>query len=451
MALLVVSAEVLALLSAFCLPYTGLTLHNKLFVEYKNKLHPLITGDLLDISVSRIKFGDRILTKYDPWFGYRNPGNFKLKNFPTDRYGFIVNGEPAGDLSKKPPGTYRIFILGGSTIAGLGSGSPGNTITAQLERMLNSPPRDNRRQFQVINAGIVGWYSPQEVALAQFELLYYKPDMIITFDGLNDMVESSHRPDKTTEKYYWHSYQSMLKRQISNPQISTKLFGAAFTDSTFNPARKFYSLHLAFYKIPGLLRTFFNKRRVRKQRKTLSKELMEKLDIAKKSTHLPRWCWKNILKIDDWMEYDDINRTPGADNGFFADRYIRNLKNLSVICKANNIDYLAVLQPVLIPEFKAHLSGLEKFAYYCETHNFYYFQSDKKNYRLSALNYYKRAIELAEKEITGVFHDRSKMFYDVDKQLYSDWWHYNKEGNKLIAGTLKQLIEMRLDENTRKN
>ena len=440
--LLVISLEVLALLTAFCLPYTGLTKHNKLFIEYKDKLHPLISGDLLNISGNRVKLGNRTLTKYDPWFGYRNPGNFKLKNFPTDKYGFIVNGEPAGDISKKPPGTYRIFVLGGSTVAGLGVGSPGNTITAQLEDMLNSSPGDNRPQFQVINAGIVGWYSPQEVALAQFELLYYKPDMIITFDGLNDMVESSDRSDKTTEKYYWHSYQSMLKEQISNPRISIKLFAEAFTNSPLNPARNFYSLNLAFYKIPGLLTRFFSKRK--QLRESLSKEIAERLNIARKNARLPKWCWKNIVEIDDWLEYDEINRAPEADNVFFADRYIRNLKNLSVICKANNIDYLAVLQPMLIPEFKEHLSELEKFAYYCEMHNFYYFQSDKKNYRLSALNYYKRCIELAEKELGGVFHDRSKMFYDVDMQLYSDWWHYNPRGNKLIARTLKPLVENRL-------
>jgi hypothetical protein len=108
---------------------------------------------------------------------------------------------------------------------------------------------------------------------------------------------------------------------------------------------------------------------------------------------------------------------------------------------------MAVLQPILVPEYKAYFSDLEKFVYYCQTQIFFHFICPQKNYRLSVLNYYDKYIEVAKKELGDVFFDRSKMFYKEKNGLYSDWWHYNKKGNKLIALTLKKLIEESLKNN----
>ncbi len=57
---------------------------------------------------------------------------------PTDRYGFPKNSQSQQrDLDQKSPGVQRVFILGGSTVYGWGTGRPEDTISAQLETQLD--------------------------------------------------------------------------------------------------------------------------------------------------------------------------------------------------------------------------------------------------------------------------------------------------------------------------
>jgi len=183
---LVFVAELGTLLTVFSLQYFGIS-SKDLFFEYKNKFHPLFAKRALKLSNDGILKTNN-LQEYDPWFGYRNNTKIKKGTLSTDKLGFISNGDNLRDISDKPPGTYRIFILGGSTVAGFGLSSSSKSISAQLEDMLNASTASagTLRHFQVINAGvIIGWYSAPETAFAMFELLNYKPDMIISFDGWN--------------------------------------------------------------------------------------------------------------------------------------------------------------------------------------------------------------------------------------------------------------------------
>ncbi|MBS13515.1 MAG: hypothetical protein CME19_18190 [Gemmatimonadetes bacterium] len=57
----------------------------------------------------------------------------------VDAFGFIKNDTSEDrDLLTKGPNTFRIFMLGGSTIAGIGAGTNENTISTHLERALNA-------------------------------------------------------------------------------------------------------------------------------------------------------------------------------------------------------------------------------------------------------------------------------------------------------------------------
>jgi hypothetical protein len=59
--------------------------------------------------------------------------------------------------------------------------------------MLNE--KNNRRTFEVVNAGEVSYQSTQELIKIQRKILRYNPDMVIVFDGRNDIYNS--------HKEYW--------------------------------------------------------------------------------------------------------------------------------------------------------------------------------------------------------------------------------------------------------
>lgn len=100
------------------------------------------------------------------------------------RHGFILNGadEPV-NYPDKAPGTIRIVILGGSSVAGATASGNDKTIAAQLETLLNS--RGNP-VFQVLNFGMGGNYSYGELIRLVTEVAYIDTDVVIMVDGFND-------------------------------------------------------------------------------------------------------------------------------------------------------------------------------------------------------------------------------------------------------------------------
>jgi hypothetical protein len=82
----------------------------------------------------------------------------------------------------KPANEYRIFVLGGSTVF---NGFPiKNSITGQLERQFHA---DGFTFVKVYNFGAVSFVSGQELSLIIHKLVDYQPDMLIVYDGGNDI------------------------------------------------------------------------------------------------------------------------------------------------------------------------------------------------------------------------------------------------------------------------
>ena len=83
---------------------------------------------------------------------------------PNQHYETInVNsfGFRGDEISKdKQRETYRIFLVGGSTVFGAGSSSDNNTIPGILQELLDNERSDYK--FEVINAGIPGANSVRE-------------------------------------------------------------------------------------------------------------------------------------------------------------------------------------------------------------------------------------------------------------------------------------------------
>ena len=84
----------------------------------------------------------------------------------------------------KPDNTYRIIAVGGSTTFGSGV-TDENTWPRILEKKLQNISES--KNIEVINTGIGAITSFNESKLIKEKLIHYKPDLLIVYDGNNDM------------------------------------------------------------------------------------------------------------------------------------------------------------------------------------------------------------------------------------------------------------------------
>ena len=123
-------------------------------------------------------------TNYQPFtvIGLKPNYHFKIKNIETktNSLGFRHDGEL---VTPKPKDTFRIFLLGGSTVQGIYNKDW--TIEQWLTPMLSGVwPGKN---VEVVNAGVGGYYSQNEIALLQTKIIDLEPDLVVIYDGYNDM------------------------------------------------------------------------------------------------------------------------------------------------------------------------------------------------------------------------------------------------------------------------
>ncbi|MFC2140448.1 SGNH/GDSL hydrolase family protein [Candidatus Auribacterota bacterium] len=82
----------------------------------------------------------------------------------------------------KSPGTYRIIILGDSIASGLKISSYLKTFPYLLSQKMNN----QKKAIEVINFGVSGYNTKQEVAILEDKGLLYNPNLILLSYCLND-------------------------------------------------------------------------------------------------------------------------------------------------------------------------------------------------------------------------------------------------------------------------
>ncbi len=167
--------------------------------------------------------------KLYPYVMFRMSPNFHSKTINVNSMGFRGR-----EIEKeKREGLFRIIVVGGSAAMGYGSTSDETAFPYVLERLLNAESKGAR--FEVINAGLAAAISRQELIVIAAELLDLRPDMIILFDGFNDIVGSvinDRRPN-----YPWR-FETLEKAISASP---TKLFINKRLRN-FRPTRKILDL-----------------------------------------------------------------------------------------------------------------------------------------------------------------------------------------------------------------
>lgn len=121
---------------------------------------------------------------------------YQRSNDPFIRYELIPNTVVSGRIRinsggfrgpevtiEKPKGVFRILMLGDSEIFSylLPEDAP---LPRQLEKLLNEESRNLK--YEVINAGVEGYNTLQELEVLKYKGLKYSPDLVILNYVLND-------------------------------------------------------------------------------------------------------------------------------------------------------------------------------------------------------------------------------------------------------------------------
>lgn len=93
----------------------------------------------------------------------------------------------------KPEGRIRIAILGGSTTYESFVKDWKEDFARQLQRELHQ--MDPKMDVEVINAGLPGWDSWEDLVNLEFRLIDYDLDLIIPYEGTNEVHVRLVRPD----------------------------------------------------------------------------------------------------------------------------------------------------------------------------------------------------------------------------------------------------------------
>jgi hypothetical protein len=88
----------------------------------------------------------------------------------------------------KPPGTFRVFIIGGSAAFGSGASSQDKTISGYLSSILEKElSAETKLNYEVFTLATPSWASTQERIVIENRVLDLQPDLVISFSGNNDV------------------------------------------------------------------------------------------------------------------------------------------------------------------------------------------------------------------------------------------------------------------------
>jgi len=90
--------------------------------------------------------------------------------------------------TEKPSEIFRIFMLGGSTMFGMGATSDSTTIPGYTQSLFDNTLNNN--SVQVINAGIQDANTKTESRMIEQRIINFQPNIIVMYDGWNDLREN---------------------------------------------------------------------------------------------------------------------------------------------------------------------------------------------------------------------------------------------------------------------
>jgi lysophospholipase L1-like esterase len=308
-------------------------------------------------------------------------------------------------LADKPKGTYRIVVLGGSTVLNREVPFEDNAVRILEKKLRLYFPN---RKIEVINAGKDYYTTEHSLIQYMFKISDLNPDLIIMWHGANDMWNSCLSEGVFTHGPYKSDY--------------SHFFGP-LTKIVFDYFRPQPLIQIKFVTLDFLLKA---------SRDNLYSDITSKL----KEFFLEK-AIKNYINEKNTISVRD----------FPSDyAYRRNLSYLIEITKQRNVPLILGNQPNLF-KTKNSTEEVKKINVICK--------KDNKNYDLESLKY---GLDLFNRTTEQTALEKNTLFVNLDKEVpknltyFLDAFHYTKEGNKTVANNLFNFIlSKRIIENSKNN
>jgi len=330
-----------------------------------------------------------------PYTIYKNLPNQKTQAVTINALGF--RGRETQSIGGKKK--ERIIVVGGSCVFGTGVSNDSETFHVMLENLNN--------KYEVINAGVVGFLSGQELTYVVTELVDYRPDIIIAFDGWNDLFFT-----------WYHDVWFGRQRESNEMGFNCNVFLTRIE-------AQLVANYLSQVGIFSSFKRFFN---VLVDQSVIVSTIQEKIAGFKQKSYPFGLTEKrgDVTKQRDDDYFEKITNT-----------YTKNLKKMHDFCHSQGIKFLVVFQPEV--GLKSNINSEER--------NFlsgwsYLFS----NYENEFPNLYKLFIErskkiLAEKRVNFIDINTYPAFKNNDKTLFKDVVHTNKNGNEVIANIINEYFK----------
>lgn len=308
----------------------------EIFFRY---LYPLIS-----------QFDDRIAVRYATPYTMFSPFDYGTKEKP------------------KAKGELRIFMLGGSTVA---YGKP--PLPVYVEEELKRRGIEGARVF---NYGVISQNSSQELAHLVFHVLDSEPDIVMMYDGGNDIMDPLLYDPRPGFPFNFLAYENNIffKDTEEYPLLSLIAYGSDM--------------------MRHLFRNYF----------------------FEKFGHF------SVLR-------DEVNYGTNLWSKKIAGIYANNLMKTGQICRAYDVDYIAFLQPLFFYK-RIAVSETEKSMLKG-------WPEKEKNlvrpYTIDVRERILRNVKEEQKKFTFAFYDLSGIFTDSTDAVYTDYIHVNDVSNKKIA------------------
>jgi len=199
-------------------------------VEYATFKTPT-TATLEHMRIGRLPEADQLKAEHRFWGNYmRHDPYLVYSPIPgwSGRYThFNSLGFRGAEVSaRKPAQVLRVAVLGGSTAFGAFVKDE-RTFPAVLQDLLDAhlaegSSQESGSRVEVVNAAVPGYVSTQEVIALQLKLLSLAPDLVIVFDGLNDVFVLGSPLRGTTRMEEWESQCTMpLSQRIRRSMMAS--------------------------------------------------------------------------------------------------------------------------------------------------------------------------------------------------------------------------------------
>lgn len=272
-------------------------------------------------------------------------------------------------VSPKPAGEYRIFVLGGSTVF---LGDPPIPILLEEEFRHNG-----LEHVQVYNFGVISSISSMELAQIVFEISELEPDLIVMYNGGNDILGPYRHDPRPGYPFNFLVYENnpLLESDITSyPAISLLAYGS-------NMARYFFPSYF-----------------------------LQKFSTFDQLREETEWG------TDSWQE--DIAKT-----------YVKNLVKAHQISDAFGSEFIAFAQPILYfkeppaPE-EADLAG----------------NWQRKDYSLGVRQKIRSEIEQSEINTVLKIVDLSDIYDGTSEWVFTDAIHIRQESQAVVVRKMYQYI-----------